>query len=239
MTRTAGRAGPRSTGLDSGTATPRVRSGARRLWRRTSAAVVCALLLAFGAARFAGGGATVAQTTCPPTPDVSPTADSQDLPPVGPHGPAQVCYPSGWNLVAGPASFLVPLWVWDPALAQYKQLQTGVQLPAGPEGETNGQGAWAFFSQPTAVAFTGVFPNDDPVSISLGAGRWQQIGNPFNLFQAAVCGPAAVFTYEPTTGGYVPNPSTLQIGQGAWVYAPTGGTLTLIAAGITSGCPGS
>jgi hypothetical protein len=177
------------------------------------------------------------QAACSSAPPVTANSPSQGLPPVGPHGPAAVCYPGGWNLVGGPAAFPVPLWVWDPAAGQYREIPAGGQLPAGPEGETDGQGAWAFFAQPTAVALAGVFPTSTPVSVSLPAGVWQQIGNPFDLYQATVCGTAQVFAYNPDTASYVPNPSSLEIGQGAWVYSSVGAAITLVPSGLGSTCP--
>ena len=71
-------------------------------------------------------------------------------------------------------------------------------------------------------------PSATPVSLSLPGGQWQQIGNPFNYSQATVCGSGvSVFTYDPATGAYSPS-TTLNLGQGAWAYAPVDTTITFI-----------
>jgi len=153
----------------------------------------------------------------------------------------QVCYPSGWNLVGGPDTFAfpVPIWVWDPFAGQYKQYPAF--MPFGPAGIGTGQGAWAYFAQATAVTIPGP-PSNTPVSIPLVARRWQQIGNPFRVAGATVCGAglsAFVFTYDPAAGTYS-QVTTLKQGQGAWVYATTGGSLTLVPTGVPGvTCPSS
>ena len=167
-------------------------------------------------------GTTVAAAAGPPSP-----------------GPTyQLCYPPGWNLVGGPAGFPVPLWMWDPTAGQYKVLPAGSRFPLGPfPGESNGQGAWAYFAQTTAVTFLGVQASEAPLPVGVRAGQWQQIGNPSAVGSAVVCGSGTdAFTYDPVAGAYS-QATVLGEGQGAWVYSPTGGTVTFLLAGRT--CPPS
>ena len=188
------------------------------------------VMLAAGVLGLSNSGRASAQTACPPTPVPSPS------PTPGPPPPGtsvDVCYPPGWNLAGGPTHFPVPLWEWDPVAGKYNQLPPGPQLPfpPGPTGETNGQGAWAYFAQTTDVSFSVPVPFGFPVSAPLAAGQWQQIGNPFNDSQAIVCGAGvsvSIYTYDPVAGAYGQN-TTLKLGQGAWAYAAAGGTLTLVA----------
>jgi hypothetical protein len=175
------------------------------------------LLLAGAALGPVGRASKVgAQVPCPP-PTTAPTPS--------PAGYVNVCYAPGWNLVGGPATFPVPLWIWNATSNQYTMLPAGSSLPTNPGvgGETNGQGAWAYFTQTTSTTVYTIGPGGTPVVVGLAAGQWQQIGYPFSSgggSQATVCGPIAyIFTYDAVVGTYnlstTPN-ATLKPGQGAW-----------------------
>ena len=205
----------------------------------TAIAAACALLLATSALGL--GGSARAQTSCPPTPVPSPSPTPEPPPPAP---TLQVCYPPGWNLVGGPFTFPVPLWIWDPTAAQYNELPAGSSFPQGldRQRESNGQGAWAYFAQTTAVSISVVAPSVAPVTVALQAGQWQQIGNPFNARGDAVACRAgvSVFTYDPMSGAYS-QATTLHYGQGAWAYSATSGSLMLAAVNAPPGfgCPSS
>ena len=173
---------------------------------------------------------------CPPSPPAPVPSPSPTPEPPPPGAFVDVCYPPGWNLVGGPAGFPVPLWIWDPVAAQYHEHAPGPQagFAGGPSGETNGHGAWAYFSQTTSVTFFFAVPFADPVSVSLTAGQWQQIGDPFPADNALACGSATVFVYDSTTGAYIQN-NVLGLGQGAWAFSPAGGSITLVLP--AQGCP--
>jgi hypothetical protein len=112
-------------------------------------------------------------------------------------------------------------------------------FPPGPGGdESNGQGAWAYFTQTTGVTFP-VPPSYTSVSVALAAGQWQQIGDPFTLSAATVCGAMAyILTYDTSTGAYTTSTTpdaTLNLGQGAWAYSPSGGSLILVPSSLPPG----
>lgn len=202
-----------------------------------SALVLLSSALALGRIGLAG-----AQVPCPPAlaaPPVTPAARQGPFQFFGgPRGSGRICYPEGWSLVGGPGTFPVPLWIWDPAAEQYRELPAGSQFPSGPLDESDGQGAWAYFSEPTAVMVP-TFPVDASVTVPLVAGQWQQIGNPFPAAPATVCQAGAlssVFTYDPALGEYSPT-TMLEEGQGAWIHSLDGGDIALIPAGTASACP--
>jgi hypothetical protein len=191
-----------------------------------------ALLVLSGTLAIGRGGRVGAQVPCPPTPPPSPT------PVAVPRGSGQICYPAGWNLVGGPGTFPVPLWIWDPSTGQYSQLPAGSRLPSGPTDESDGQGAWAYFRDP-ALVMVPTFPASANVTVSVVAGQWQQVGNPFPAFLATVCQagtPMPLYTYDVGLQDYTVSPR-LKEGQGAWIYPLEGGDVTLIPAGVVSGCP--
>ena len=86
-----------------------------------------------------------------------------------------------------------------------------------------GIGYWAYLSQPTAVNFPHTSPQQ-PVTISMPAGQYTMIGNPF-ADVASVSGADAVYTYDPATG--YQTTMTLQPGQGAFAYSSDGATITI------------
>jgi hypothetical protein len=193
---------------------------------------VSALLVLSGTLGLVHGGLAGAQVPCPPAPATPPT------PAAMPRGGGQICYPVGWSLVGGPGTFPVPLWTWDPSTEQYQELPAGSQFPAGPTDESDGQGAWAYFRQPASVAVP-TFPSGANVTVSVVAGQWQQVGNPFPAYQATVCQagtPMPLYTWDVGLQDYTVSPR-LKEGQGAWIYPLDASEVTLIPAGVASGCP--
>ena len=187
-------------------------------------AVTWAILLAAAMLGLGGGSGAGAQTSCatPVPPGSIPPPESDVL----------LCYPPGWNLVGGPATFPVPLWLWDPGASQYNELPAGSHLPSGPADETDGQGAWGFFQQTTAVNFGVPPPGALPVPVPLTSGKWQQVGSPLSGSNTALCGSGfSAFMYDAIAGTYSQT-AVLTPGQGAWVYAPSGGALTLKATDV-------
>ena len=207
----------------SGTA-PEAWSGLRSRWRPTVlGGAVCALFLAAAVLGRGGVASVAAQTSC-----ATPIPPGQPPPP---NSSNRVCYPPGWNLIGGPPfiRWPVPLFVWDPVAGQYKQFPADSQLQSA--GIGNGQGAWASFQQTTAVDL-GVQGGFASVPVSLAADQWQQAGSPYAGADTALCGSGfSAFTYDPTAGAYS-QATVLTPGQGAWVYAPSGGTLTLKATDV-------
>lgn len=152
-------------------------------------------------------------------------------------GPSRggLCYsatlPTGWNLVSGQqaqafTSNSGPAFTLGPDGASYSAVSLPARLQAA-------GGYWVYFDMPTEVFLGGCGPPADsspePVSIGLPAGQWVMIGNPFNGSadnSAIVEGADSVFTYS-ADGGYQRS-STLQIGQGAFVFSASGATVTIV-----------
>src|SRR5487761_1840636 len=86
--------------------------------------VVVGVLLAISVLGSWSRGMAVAQVPCPRTPPPSPSPTPSPPKPIG-----EICYPPGWNLVAGPMAFPVPLLIWNLSTGQYSQLPARSELP--------------------------------------------------------------------------------------------------------------
>ena len=206
-------------GSEQSATAPEAWSGLRSRWQPTVlAGVGCALVLAAAVLGRGGVASVAAQTSC-----ATPIPPGQPPPPESSN---RVCYPPGWSLVGSFSTLPYPVtrWTWNPGSGQYQQVGTGASLP-------NGQGAWASFQQTTAVDL-GVQDVLTSVPVSLAAGQWQQVGSPYAGADTALCGSGfSAFIYNPTAGAYS-QATVLTPGQGAWVYAPSGGTVTLKATDV-------
>lgn len=131
-----------------------------------------------------------------------------------------VTYQPGWNLIALPPGAYIPgplgpLYTFQAGNTDYQVAQNG----------QSGLGYWAYFSTPTTAVLPLTLP--DSVTLQLPAGQFIMVGNPSSK-TATVSGADIVYTYSPTDGYQAT--TTLQPGQGAWVFSYNGGTVT-----ITSG----
>lgn len=66
-------------------------------------------------------------------------------------------------------------------------------------------------------------------NIPVPAGQWAMIGNPLSQ-PITVTGADAMYIYDPTAGSYMAT-TTLQVGQGAFVYSTNGGAVTIAPVG--------
>lgn len=140
----------------------------------------------------------------------------------------QVTYPPGWNLVAGLGVAITeadgPVYTLQPGDTSYESLPPDAVLDCL-------KGYWVFFEKPTQVESvacpsSGAAQNGSaPFTASVPANQFIMIGNPLPT-PASVAAADAAYTYDPTSGQYQ-QASTLQPGQGAWVYSASGGSLTL------------
>jgi len=79
------------------------------------------------------------------------------------------------------------------------------------------------FAGPNSISF-GRVPQQQPVTVSVPAGSFVMIGNPYPT-TATVRGADVVYTYTPGSG-YAATTS-LPAGQGAWVYSAGGGEIRI------------
>jgi hypothetical protein len=105
-------------------------------------------------------------------------------------GGGTIPYPAGWNLVAGPTGTVVtgangPLYTWRAGDTSYEVLPAGSPLQAG-------VGYWVNFAGPNSISFARV-PQQQPVTISVPAGSFVMIGNPYPT-TATVRGADVVYT---------------------------------------------
>ena len=149
-----------------------------------------------------------------------------------------VTYAAGWNLVGGPPATmdtgaLSSLFTLQAGDTSYESLPTNTPLGGG-------EGYWAYFASPTTVTLpAGV---SGSLTSPLPSGQYVIAGNPFD-------GPATLQASKATTWAIMFNATTnsysswtridgggsltLPAGQGAWVFSPSAGTLTLTPGGAS------
>jgi hypothetical protein len=142
---------------------------------------------------------------------------------------AQATYPSGWNIVSGPAGTTLtgstgPLYTFAAGAGAYQILPAGTPLQAG-------VGYWAYFPSGGSANFGTAGVSSTTVTVQLPPGQFVMIGNPGGGTATVSGANAVVLTFNPTSNNYTPT-SQLAPGQGAWVASQTGGTIT-----ITSSSP--
>jgi len=138
-------------------------------------------------------------------------------------GGVSVTYQTGWNLVGGPAGMTFPqaaatLYTLPPGASNYSTIsnQTGISA---------GSGYWAYFGSTTTVSITSA--GTLPQSISVPANSYAMVGNPSNKV-VNVSGADVVYTFDPVQNSYSNGTTTtLQPGQGAFVYSAAGATVTI------------
>ncbi len=135
-----------------------------------------------------------------------------------------VSYPSGWNLVAGPAGSTFPgataVYSFPPGAADY--IGRTSDTPA-----STGYGYWAYYPQGGSPNLAGN-PSSCRTTIEAPAGRYFLAGNTSSSNTATINGAAMVYTYDPVAGTYAAA-RTLTPGQGAWVMPDAGGAVTIDA----------
>ncbi|MGH3578835.1 MAG: hypothetical protein ACRDU0_14925, partial [Mycobacterium sp.] len=131
-----------------------------------------------------------------------------------PAGPT-VTYQTGWNIVAGPAGMTFPqaaatLYTLPGGASNYTTISNTT-------GINSGAGYWAYFGSTTTVSLSGT--STLPATVSVPANSYAMIGNP-STRAVTVSGADAVFTFDPVANSYSNgNTTTLQPGQGAFVYS--------------------
>jgi PKD repeat protein len=128
-----------------------------------------------------------------------------------------VPYQPGWNLVAVPLNTTIPgplgpMYTYQAGDTAYEMVQN----------TQPGLGYWVFFNAPTTATLVAGSPQS--VSLPIPAGQWVMVGNP-GSFPATVRGADVVFVYNPSSGYQAT--TTLQPGQGAWVFSNSSGTVTI------------
>jgi PKD domain len=135
-----------------------------------------------------------------------------------PGSPVVVNLQTGWNLIAVPPGATlqpgpIPMpYTWHAGDTQY----TGVQ------NNQSGVGYWQFLDHAAMLSI----PSGSPatVTIQLPPGQWIMVGNPGSR-TATVKGADVVYVYSQGSG--YQQTTTLQPGQGAWVFSNSGGPLTI------------
>lgn len=137
----------------------------------------------------------------------------QILPTGAPLPPASVdvTYPSGWNLVAGPAGTI--LTGADGPLYRLGSAYLRNPHPSVPATTPLDAGAvyWAYFDRPTTVTLHGP---GQPLAATPVPGALVPLGNPLTV-DASVTGSAHLYVYDPVGGEYH-EATDLKPGQGAW-----------------------
>ena len=167
-----------------------------------------------------GGSPTPTSTpTATASPASSPTPSATSTP-----GCATVSYASGWNLAGGPTGTVLTgaagsLLTFQASDTNYETFPVSTTL-------SGGMGVWAFFFTPTTVTLPCVTGTTQ--SILLPANHFIMVGNPFDK-PATLTGAQVVDTFNPATNSYTAATGavTLGVGQGAWVFSSTGGTLII------------
>jgi hypothetical protein len=155
-----------------------------------------------------------------PATTYNPVTNS-DVPTTGAIPPANgvtISMAQGWSIVGGPANTVIqssvgPLYTYQAADSSYEVVPPGSALVPG-------QGYWAYFGAPA----TDVIPlaPGQAASVPLPAGHWVMVGNP-GSGAATVTGADYMVVFNTSVGQYQPTTS-LQAGQGAWVWSWNGGT---------------
>jgi hypothetical protein len=145
----------------------------------------------------------------------------------GPARPLMVTYPPGWHIISGRVAFGLDCPDLCASLGPFYTLQAGdiayESLPDRANVRTDG-GYW--FYAPTPVSATVTTSPDLPDSISVPAGQWILVGNPFSSPASISPGGGSMIVIGFDSRGYQ-DVSQLQVGQGAFVYASQEATLTL------------
>lgn len=136
-----------------------------------------------------------------------------------PGAPVTVNFQPGWNLIANPpGSSAMGPGPW-PMPYTYRAGDTAY---VGVQNNQSGVGYWQFQDNPWSLSIPSGSPSS--VTIPLPVGQWIMVGNPGSR-PATVKGADAVYIYDQVKG--YQQTTTLQPGQGAWVYSTNGGTLTI------------
>lgn len=142
-----------------------------------------------------------------------------------------VTYSAGWNVAAFPQGanlngVAAPLYTLQPGNGAYQMIQPSQIM--NPVMNTlcptpYGLGYWAFF--PAATQVTPAAGAGCQYEVRVPAGRWIMVGDPSGKAPASVSGADAVYVYS-LASGYQAT-TTLQPGQGAWVFSAAGAIVTV------------
>lgn len=148
-----------------------------------------------------------------------PSTGAPSTPSASPAG--AVLYHRGWNIVAAPAGTRFQaagaLFTLQPGDSGYESLQPD-------QASKTGYGYWAYFAADATVTFAA----DGPLSytLTLPPGQWVLVGDPSATNPVNVTGADLAYTYDPIAGQYQ-QATTLEPGQGAWVFSSSGGAIML------------
>jgi len=142
---------------------------------------------------------------------------------------AGVTFPAGWNLVSNPGNpdpggnILTgtdgPVYCYPVRGAAYEVVASGFPM--------QGEACWAYFDGPTTESLDAGLIRI-PHRLQVPPRQWVLIGNPTSTTRAHVVGATAVVVYNPLSGTYEAT-TTLEPGEGAWVYSEVGGSVAVIA----------
>ena len=135
---------------------------------------------------------------------------------------------TGWTIVGGPAGTVIsgnvgPLMTMDASGKNYVKVDSSTPLAAG-------QGYLAYFNGPSPVTLASP-SSQASVSVTLPAGVWTLVGNPFQAF-AFLKGADCLMYFGPNTASSDPQARSytplngLFIGEGGWAFSINGGTAT-------------
>ena len=111
-----------------------------------------------------------------------------------------------------------PLYTLQAGNPNYVPLQPNTPLQAN-------EGYWALFGSRPQIAPPSSIAIQQTTYITLPAGQWIMVGDPFSL-SVLLSGGDRVLVYNAATGQYTPA-TKLEPGQGAFVFSFDGGTLVL------------
>jgi len=140
----------------------------------------------------------------------------------------RVMYPAGWNLLSGRAVLGLPcpdtaqqlcfgpVYTFQSGDSDYETVTVAAQVVLE-------RGYWVYLDQPTTGSIARV--SGAPETIQLPVAQWIMVGNPYDV-------PVSIDTAQGTTVAYMYVPAAgyqpadvLIPGQGAWLYAKTGGVV--------------
>jgi hypothetical protein len=140
---------------------------------------------------------------------------------------ASASYPSGWNLVGGPAG--TRLIGASATLYTFGFKDTGYQSVSASTALTGGLGYWAYFASGGSASLANAGPC--VIAVPIGAREWVMVGHPWPTGTATVRGAERVLKYAPGSG-YVSS-VTLRPGEAAWAYS----SVATSAAVVVDNCP--
>jgi hypothetical protein len=134
-----------------------------------------------------------------------------------------VTYSPGWNMLGGPAGVSL-----DSVTYLYAYGPTGYVIPSTTT-TVQCQGYWAYFSNTSALVLPGT-PSGQTQVCLLQVG-WTMVGNPFGAIAVLPAGMSGYY-WNPNTSQYQ-TVTSMAPGAAAWIYSPSGGSVTLTSQAVT------